>query len=77
MFENKNLSVIAYANGFTLWHYSSQETLEELYKENYFKKIFDLAATGDIVILNGSDGAAIKVIKLKEVREVILTDLSK
>ena len=25
MFLNKNLSVLAYANGFTLWHYMSKE----------------------------------------------------
>ena len=26
-FQNKKLSVIAYANGFTLWHYSANETM--------------------------------------------------
>ena len=26
-FQNKNLSVIAYANGFTLWHYAENVTM--------------------------------------------------
>lgn len=65
-FENKNLSVIAYANGFTLWHYSTQETLEQVLVDDYFntQPINNLAATGDIIVITALGGTAIRAIKL-------------
>ena len=39
-FKNRNLSVIAYANGFTLWHYrANDDAIEELEHEDYFSSI--------------------------------------
>ena len=38
-FQNKNLSVIAYANGFTLWHYSAAETLATITANGPFRTI--------------------------------------
>ena len=38
-FQNKNLSVIAYANGFTLWHYSAAETMTTITKTGYFNAV--------------------------------------
>ena len=39
-FQNKNLSVIAYANGFTLWHYSSSsETMSTVAANGYFNSV--------------------------------------
>lgn len=74
-FQNKNLSVIAYANGFTLWHYIAQEPLADLTKVGYFDKVFHLSPTGDIIILNGADGTEIKVMELTEDRHIKLTKL--
>ena len=34
-FQNKNLSVIAYANGFTLWHYKENATLATITASGY------------------------------------------
>lgn len=59
-FQNKNLSVIAYANGFTLWHYSATETLATIIASGYFDNVKTLMNTGDIIIINGSDNTAIK-----------------
>ena len=62
-FQNKNLSVIAYANGFTLWHYAStSETLANITANNYFDGVKTLMNSGDIVIINASDNTAIKKI---------------
>lgn len=61
-FQNKNLSVIAYANGFTLWHYAADETLTTLTASGYFNSVKTLMNTGDIVIINGSDNTSIKKI---------------
>lgn len=61
-FMNRDLSVLAYANGFTLWHYGSNiDTVETITtKVGYFDKIWTLAHTGDIIIVNGSDDTVIK-----------------
>lgn len=76
-FENKNLSVIAYANGFTLWHYKTfSDTLENVKKDGYFNRIEQLCANGDIIIVNPSDGGAVfcviemdgKCVKLTKLR---------
>lgn len=64
-FQNKNMSVVAYANGFTLWHYvSKDEKLKDICKLGYFNRIITLANTGDIVIINGSDSTGIKYMEL-------------
>ena len=35
-FNAKNLSVLAYANGFTLWHYASDDTAAAIDSAGYF-----------------------------------------
>ena len=45
-FQNKNLSVIAYANGFTLWHYAANETLATITASGYFNIVKTLMNTG-------------------------------
>ena len=46
-FQNKNLSVLAYANGFTLWHYTTDDDIYAIMQDSsYFDKIWALAACG-------------------------------
>ncbi len=61
-FANKNLSVIAYANGFTLWHYCGTETMATITANGYFNAVKSLMNVGDIIIINASDSTAIKKI---------------
>ena len=65
-FENKNLSVIAYANGFTLWHYAANETIGTISASGYFNNIKTLMNTGDLVIINASDKTSIKAITVND-----------
>ncbi|MDW2995267.1 MAG: hypothetical protein R8N24_04585 [Alphaproteobacteria bacterium] len=66
-FQNKNLSVIAYANGFTLWHYcAADETLATITANGYFNNVKTLMNIGDIIIINASDNTAIKKINITE-----------
>ena len=66
-FQNKNLSVIAYANGFTLWHYcAASETLATITANGYFNNDKTLMNIGDIIIINASDNTAIKKINITE-----------
>ena len=65
-FQNKNLSVIAYANGFTLWHYSAKETLATITANGYFNAVKTLMNVGDIIMINASDNTAIKKINITD-----------
>jgi hypothetical protein len=65
-FQNKSLSVIAYANGFTLWHYAADETLATITAAGYFNSVKTLMNVGDIVIVNGSDDTTIKVVGVSD-----------
>ncbi len=63
-FQNKNLSVIAYANGFTLWHYAASENVSTITATGYFNPVRTLMNVGDILIINGSDNTALKKINI-------------
>lgn len=51
MFRNKDLSVVAYANGWSLWQYYAEDSLEKVMVDGYFDKVSHLCATGDIMII--------------------------
>lgn len=56
-FSVRNLSVLAYANGFTLWHYrSAADALERITGPDYFEEAGDMLSGGDIVMLSAADG---------------------
>ena len=63
-FQNKKLSVIAYANGFTLWHYVANETLATISASGYFNNVLTFMNSGDIIIINASDKTSIKSINV-------------
>ena len=70
-FKNKNLSVVAYCSGWTLWNYKTQDKINDLQGEYFPKQIRDLMAIGDIIIINASDGNAIRAIeKLEPLMEI-------
>jgi hypothetical protein len=57
-YQSKNLSVLAYANGFTLWHYASVDDATTVEGASYFDEAADLLRVGDMVMLNvDTDGA--------------------
>lgn len=70
-FANKNLSVLAYANGFTIWHYKTDDQLNELLN-GYFNPVSDLMNKNDMIILNTSDMNCIMFIKEIENKNVKL-----
>jgi hypothetical protein len=62
-FALRNLSVLAYANGFTLWHYKSgADKLNATAKPGYFADAADLLAEGDMVMLSAAEGGKIAAI---------------
>jgi hypothetical protein len=62
-FTLRNLSVLAYANGFTLWHYKSgADALAQATREGYFADAADLMAPGDMLMLTSAEGGKIATI---------------
>lgn len=76
-FQNRNMNVIAYANGFTLWHYKSGEPLSEITKADYFAPIWTWCAVGDIIIINADDSTCMRKIFLVGDKTVRLAELDK
>lgn len=53
-FNNRNLSVLCYANGFTIWHYSAQnnESIVDIRNDpKYFAPIYAIPQPGDIMYI--------------------------
>jgi len=66
-FSLRNLSVLAYANGFTLWHYrSGSDGFDLLDQAGYFTEAGDLMAQGDIVMASGDAGARVAAVRQTE-----------
>jgi hypothetical protein len=55
-FAPKDLSVLAYANGFTLWHYTTADAHETVRKSGYFTKAGHMLRVGDMIMLNAGTG---------------------
>ncbi|CAA7619545.1 conserved hypothetical protein [Magnetospirillum sp. LM-5] len=51
-YQSKDLSVLAYANGFTLWHYTTADTAASVDTAGYFNPAVDMLRAGDIIIAN-------------------------
>jgi hypothetical protein len=55
-FAIRNLSVLAYANGFTLWHYkASGDALPTVTAQSFFHDAGDMLAAGDMVMVSAPD----------------------
>lgn len=65
-YHAQNLSVLAYANGFTLWHYTTTDTAAEADTTGYFSAAADMLRTGDMILANvdtdGTPGAGIYLV---------------
>ena len=51
-YDSKNLSVLAYANGFKLWHYTTVDFADDLNTAGYFNDAAGVLRVGDLVIIN-------------------------
>jgi hypothetical protein len=62
-FVIRNLSVLAYAQGFTLWHYKAGAApLASLEAPGFFDDAADMLAPGDMMMLSGSGGGQMRVV---------------
>lgn len=51
-FQSKDLSVLAYANGFTLWHYTTEDLATDVDTSGYFNDASDMLRVGDMLFAN-------------------------
>ena len=57
-FSLRNLSVLAYANGFTLWHYKAEPVDQpSLATPSFFAEAGDMLAGGDMMMVTSREGA--------------------
>lgn len=66
--QTRNLNVLAYANGFTLWHYTTIDTASEIHQKGYFDDADQLLRSGDLIVTNtgGGDAAILSVTEQAE-----------
>lgn len=75
-FAVRHLSVLAYANGFTLWHYKAgKDPLDSVVTNNYFADAADMLTTGDLVMVSAPEGARIVSVSLADIQTVMLAPL--
>jgi hypothetical protein len=62
-YSPEDLSVLAYANGFTLWHYTTTDSAATTDTSGYFNRASDMLRVGDMILANvdtsGTPGAGI------------------
>jgi hypothetical protein len=59
-FAIRNLSVLAYANGFTLWHYKAgRDPLEDVETRDFFADAADMLAEGDMMMISAAEGGRV------------------
>lgn len=78
-FLARNLSVIGYANGFTLWHYTTPDPSAAVDSSGYFSAAADMLRVGDFIFANcatgGSPQHGIFVVRQNDGGDVDLADL--
>ncbi len=59
-FAIRNLSVLAYAQGFTLWHYrAGAARLERVASRGFFDDAADMFAAGDMLMVSAEEGGRV------------------
>lgn len=66
-FAIRNLSVLAYAQGFTLWHYrAGTAPLDRVAVRGFFNDAADMFAAGDMVLVSAAEGGRVLFVSATE-----------
>ena len=57
--NTKNLSVLSYANGFTLWHLATSDTLAYVDTVGYLNSVATMVRKKDMLFISASDGTGL------------------
>jgi hypothetical protein len=58
-FTLRNLSVLAYAQGFTLWHYKAEDELDAVGHTGFFDSAADMVSAGDMMMVSAKNGGRV------------------
>ncbi|HCM83106.1 MAG TPA: hypothetical protein PKW15_00585 [Alphaproteobacteria bacterium] len=75
-FDRNNLSVLAYANGFTLWHYRSSDAAAAVDSAGYFNTASEMLRVGDMILANVDTSNGIFVVNANSGGVVDVADLT-
>lgn len=79
-YVSRDLSVLAYANGFTLWHYVSTDAATVVDATGYFNAACDMLRVGDIIIANvdtaGTPQAGLLLVSKSDGGEVVVSNMT-
>jgi hypothetical protein len=79
-YKPSNLSVLAYANGFTLWHYTTTDPAATADTTGYFNGAADMLRVGDMILANldtaGAPGAGIFLVNANSGGTVDIANLT-
>lgn len=77
-FVPRDLSVLAYANGFTLWHYTTADASGDVDATGYFNGAADMLRVGDMILANtgGTPAAGVLVVAANSAGVVDATNLT-
>ena len=74
-FALRNLCVLAYANGFTLWHYKAgADPLDDVAQQGFFADAADMLTAGDMIMISAQDGGRLAAVAVAQGKPA-LTDL--
>lgn len=59
-YSPKNLSALAYANGFTLWHYKTPDQAFQVDNAGYFNGAVTMLRAGDFIMANTNTGGTVQ-----------------
>ncbi len=57
-YDPHNLSALSYANGFTLWHYRTDDMPADVDNAGYFNDAAKMLREGDFIFVNAGIGTA-------------------
>ncbi len=58
------LSVLSYANGFTLWHYKAGASpIAQVREPGFFGSVSSMLSSGDMVLVSAADGGGLAMVK--------------
>lgn len=74
-FQNKNIAVLLYANGFTVWHYIANDAIEDVLDSGYFDEVCSQMNNGDVIYISCGGTVYIRAIKIcQETVKLIKTE---
>ncbi len=59
-YDASNLSALTYANGFTLWHYKTEDAADVVDTSGYFNEAASMLRVGDFIFANANVDATME-----------------